>query len=567
MKHAYLSSVLLLAMAPQAAAGLTLTVTPAEAQLSGQNARQRLIVMGQVDGRQVDLTRRVVFQSQTPDVVQVDAAGVARGVGDGLGVVSAAFNGQTARATFHVSHAKTLPPANLELDIIPILTAAGCNAGACHGKARGQNGFQLSLLGFYPDFDYAALTMEARGRRVFPAAPRRSLLLRKASAQIPHGGGKRLEPGGPRYETLLRWIATGMRRKGAGDPAVERISVFPTSRSMVNGDQQQLLVTAHYSNGATRDVTGDAAFQSSESVYVGVDDAGLITAGDLPGEATVMARYLGHIATCNVTIPLPGDMPEAVYAKLPRNNFVDELVWKKLQTLGVTPSAAASDGTFLRRAYTDVIGRLPTPEEAREFLNDPSADKRERLIDYLLEQPEFAEFWANKWSDLLLPNPYRVGIKTVLNYDAWIRDSFRQNKPYDQFVRELLTAQGGTWSNGAVTLFRDRRTPEELTTIVSQLFLGVRLECAKCHHHRIREVGAGALLRLRGLLRADWPQGPRLVAADLRQRRVRLRRDQRRRQTPQHRRDSGALAAVWQGAADRSRRRPPRGAGRLDYVG
>ena len=178
-----------------------------------------------------------------------------------------------------------------------------------------------------------------------------------------------------------------------------------------------------------------------------------------------------------------------VYEQLPRYNFIDDLVWKKLAALGITPSAPAPETTWLRRAFIDIIGRLPAPDEVREFLADASADRRRKVIDRLLERPEYADYWANKWADLLRPNPYRVGVKAVFNYDAWIRDAFRKNKPYDQFVRELVAAQGSTWENGAVTLFRDRREPDEITTIISQLFLGIRLECAKCHHHPFEKWG------------------------------------------------------------------------------
>jgi hypothetical protein len=230
-------------------------------------------------------------------------------------------------------------------------------------------------------------------------------------------------------------------------------------------------------------VTDVAAYQSNESVIAAVARGGQVKTGPLPGEAAIMARYLDKIATATIEIPLAGRVPPEFYTGLPRWNFIDEHVWNKLQRLEITPSEQSGESTFLRRAYVDIIGRLPTPEEARAYLADESTTKRERLIDALLQRPEYADFWANKWADLLRPNPYRVGIKAVFNFDAWIRDSFRQNKPYDQFVRELVAAQGSTFRNGAAVLFRDRRDPEELTTIVSQLFLGVRLECAKCHHH------------------------------------------------------------------------------------
>ena len=378
---------------------------------------------------------------------------------------------------------------SFELDIVPILTRLGCNAGACHGKARGQNGFQLSLLGFYPDFDYAALTQEARGRRVFPTVPEQSLLLKKAAGLVPHGGGKRMEPGGPYYDLMLRWIAQGLKRAQPGERLLEQISVVPAEGKLTYNDQQPLAVTARYSDGSTRDVTGLAAFQSNESVIASVDAAGVMRTGTLPGEAAVMARYMGRIAVCNVVIPLQGSVPGSLYEQLPRQNFIDGLVWDKLQALAITPSPPAAETTWLRRVFIDIIGRLPEPGDVREFLTDTSSEKRSRVIDRLLERPEYADYWANKWADLLRPNPYRVGVKAVFNYDAWIRDAFRKNKPYDQFVRELITAQGSTWQNGAVTLFRDRREPDEITTIVSQLFLGIRLECAKCHHHPFEKWG------------------------------------------------------------------------------
>jgi hypothetical protein len=374
-------------------------------------------------------------------------------------------------------------PVDFERDVQPILTRYGCNAGACHGKARGQNGFQLSLLGFDPNFDYEALAKEGRGRRVFLAAPERSLLLLKPTGKVPHGGGIRLKPDGPEYTVMRRWIEAGLPRRIPGTPKLAGVTVSPDERILAAKATQQLRVTAKYSDGSTRDVTPLAQFQSNESAIASVDSHGLVKTTGIVGEAAIMARYRGHIAVHNVSVPMPGSVPDAVYAKLPRKNLIDGHVWTKLQRLRITPSAETPDHKFLRRAFVDVIGRVPTPDEARNFLADKSANKREKLIDDLLEQPEYADYWANKWADLLRPNAYRVGIKAVLNYDAWIRDSFRKNKPYDQFVRELITAQGSTFKNGAVTLFRDRRSPDELTTIVSQLFLGIRLECAKCHHH------------------------------------------------------------------------------------
>lgn len=380
-------------------------------------------------------------------------------------------------------------PVSFELDVQPILVAQGCSAGACHGKSRGQNGFQLSLLCFDPEFDYAALTQNARGRRVFPAAPEKSLLLLKGAAILPHGGGQRLVPGSSDYETLRRWIEQGASRRLADEPKLVSVTLDPKEAVLKPKEERQIKVTAQYSDGTSRDVTAQTAFQSSEAAIVGVNKAGLMAAGPLPGEATLMARYMYIIATCNVAIPMPGQVSAEVYAKLPRKNFIDEHVWKKLQSMSITVSEPCDDATYLRRTHVDLIGRLPTPDEVRKFLADGGSDKRERLVDALLQRPEFADHWANKWADLLRPNPYHVGIKATFTYDQWIRDSFRQNKPMDQFARELITAQGSSWKNGASVLFRDRRQPEEITTLVSQLFLGIRLDCAKCHHHPFEKWG------------------------------------------------------------------------------
>lgn len=404
-------------------------------------------------------------------------------------VVALALPASPSRAESAANGGETIPAAplvtgevNFELDVLPVLTAGGCNAGACHGKARGQNGFALSLLGYDPDFDFSSIARESRGRRVFPASPANSLLLTKPTMELPHGGGRRLERGTAEYETLRRWIAAGMPRSTANAPTLASISVQPSERVMAAGSNVQLKVLAHYSDDSVRDVTRLTDFQSNEPGVVSVA-GGKLTAGKLPGEATLMIRYMNNIATWKTGVPIEGSVDHAIYAGLPRQNFIDSLVWDKLETMGIVPSPAAADHTFLRRAYLDVIGRLPTPDEARAFLTSDAPTKRAELVDALLARPEYVDYWANKWCDLLQPNTHRVGIKPTMALDAWIRASFRRNQPHDEFVRELVTATGSAWRNGAATLFRDRRTPDEITPMVSQLFLGIRLECAKCHHH------------------------------------------------------------------------------------
>lgn len=376
-----------------------------------------------------------------------------------------------------------------ELDIQPILTANGCNAGGCHGKSRGQNGFALSLLGFDDDFDYAAVVQEGRGRRVFPADASFSLLLQKGAGQVPHGGGVRLPKDSAAYETVKAWIAGGMPRTSATDPSFQKLRLVAPAESLELGQTMTLQVFAEYSDGSTRDVTSTSFFQSSEPTVVSVDQQGLVRAGTLPGDATIMARYRGQIATWDSVIPRPQDIAASKFAALPRHNFIDEIVWQKLSRLNILPSELINDERFLRRVSIDLIGRVPTAEEAREFIDDSRPNKRELYVDRLLARPEYADFWANKWADLLRPNPYRVGIKATQSLDAWLRDVFRENRPYDVWVRELLTAQGSTWRNGAVVVFRDRRSPDEVATLVSQLFLGTRLECAKCHQHPFEVYG------------------------------------------------------------------------------
>jgi len=461
-----------------------LTLHAAVETLKGPGARQQLLASGEKEGRRVDLTRKVAWSSDAEKIVTVSPEGIARAMGDGTARVTATTeDGSKASLTLKVVGSSAPFRPTFERDIMPVLTRAGCNAGACHGKARGQNGFQLSILAFDSDSDFAAIALEARGRRVFPAAPEQSLLLQKGSAQMAHGGGKRLEPGSEAYKTVVTWIEQGMPRTPKEAAHLERISVVPTDQLMAAGAEQQLVVTAHFSDGTAQDVTHLAAFQSNESGVVEVNADGQLKAGPIPGEAAITARFADQFAVNEATIPLPGTVSSQVYADLPQSNFIDEHVWNKLKRLGIVPSAPANDATYLRRISLDIIGRLPAPEEVREFQADPSPEKRAMAVDRLLRRPEYADVWANKWLDLLRPNPYRVGIKAVFNLDGWVRDAFRKNLPYDQFVRQVITAQGSTFHNGASTVFRDRREPQEIAPMMSQLFLGIRLDCAKCHHH------------------------------------------------------------------------------------
>lgn len=375
-----------------------------------------------------------------------------------------------------------------EMDIQPILTARGCNSGPCHGKSRGQNGFELSLFGFDNDMDYDSVIKNARGRRINVAVPSESLLLTKAIGREPHGGGIRLANTDEDYATIIAWIRGGMRRVTADDPTLTKIEIQPDPSNLSPKQDFDLKVIATYSDGNSKDVTRVSAFQSSDPGIVKVAQ-GKLTAGEHTGEATIMARFMGNIATWSTAVLKDRTIPESVFDELPRSNKIDEHVFAKLKSLDVLPSEAVDDTRFLRRLYVDAIGRLPRPAEVHEYLADTQPDRKIRWIDRVLDQPEYADFWANKWADLLRPNPYRVGIKATYSLDLWLRESFRKNLPHDEFVRELLTAQGSSWKNGATVFFRDRREPDEITSVVSQLFLGVRLECAKCHQHPFEVYG------------------------------------------------------------------------------
>lgn len=371
-------------------------------------------------------------------------------------------------------------PLNFANDIVPILTKGGCNSGGCHGKAGGQNGFKLSLLGFEPQEDYEHIVKEARGRRVFPGSPQQSLLLTKGTAQLPHGGGKKLDPNSEDYADLVRWIREGMPYGKDSDPKMARISVEPAKLTMPLNGSQQLKVTAHYTDGSTRDVTKRALYEANEKAMAETSETGLVKLFDLPGDVAVMVRYQGKVSTFRATVPLGAP----VAALPPVSNFVDDLVFAKLKTIGIPPSEIADDGTFIRRVTLDIAGRLPTASEMKDFMASKDANKRTALVDRLLESPDYAEFFANKWSALLRNQRTQpVYARGTYLFWQWIRDSIADNKPYDQFVREVVAAAGDIDHSPPVAWYRQVKEQKQQMEDVAQLFLGTRMQCAQCHHH------------------------------------------------------------------------------------
>ncbi len=375
----------------------------------------------------------------------------------------------------------TVRSLNFENDILPILTRFGCNTSGCHGKAEGQNGFKLSVFGFDPPGDYLALTQEGRGRRVVPTLPDQSLLLSKASGVVPHGGGVRIDRQSEFYQTLRDWIERGLPFGSPDDPQVVSIAVEPRERQLAVQSKQQLTVAATYSDGRVVDVTRLTKFQSNNEGLAAVDDTGLVTAGEVPGEVAVMASYMGQVDVFRALVPR--SEPIANYPDLPEFNFLDGPVYRKLRTLNILPSGPASDADFLRRVSLDVIGTLPTAEASRQFLADDRTDKRRLLVDSLLARPEYADFWALKWADVLRVDRQALGHRRAYEYYQFLRTSVATNKPYDRLCREIVAARGPLSEQPGGSFYKVVTNPGTMASTLSQVFLGVRIECAQCHHH------------------------------------------------------------------------------------
>jgi hypothetical protein len=452
--------------------------------IAGRDACQQLMVTGSYAGGLVrDLTRQVNYEAMPAGIVHIDATGMVTPRQEGEAIITAklANGGPTATAKVRVTNLVQDIPVNFTNQIVPVFTKFGCNAGGCHGKASGQNGFKLSLLGFEPAEDYESLVKEARGRRLFPAAPEHSLLLLKAVGGMPHGGGKRIDKNSPFYRVMLRWVEQGSPFGRPSDPVVQRIELLPKERLMDRGSEQQLVVAAHLSDGSTMDVTRMTQFESNHPDMAEVSMTGLVGIQQLPGSVAIMARFQSHVDVFRVTVPLGAPVEKLPPAK----NFVDELVFKQLKKLGLPPSDLCDDATFIRRATLDIAGRLPKKEEIQEFVADKDDARHGKLIERLLASDGYADYFANKWS-AILRNRRKAPTddpKPTAAFHAWIRQSLRENKPYDRFVREVLTASGEEMANPPVLWYREVKEPTAQVEDTAQLFLGQRIGCARCHHH------------------------------------------------------------------------------------
>lgn len=394
--------------------------------------------------------------------------------------------------------AENTPPVRLDsakrkvyftTDVVPLLTRLNCNSGGCHGKSTGQNGFKISLLGFDPAMDYSAIARETRGRRIFPGDPDRSLLLLKATGLVPHGGGRLLEADSADYALLHDWIEQGAAGPHPDDPEIIKIELSPGNRVFQQRSSLKLRVTAHFSDGTQRDVTHQSIYESNYPEIGKVDREGLITTQSRGGVFAVMARFGEKIAVFQGVVPYHSEGQKKLtgYPSGERLSKIDQHLVAQWKKLGVLPSTPVGDATFIRRVTLDICGTLPTVDEVRQYLADSRADKRERLIDRLLERPEYASFFALKWSDILQNRGSGYGTRNqragTMLFSAWIRDSIAANKPYDRFVTELLTATGRQAQNPPAIWYRSVRSTPDYVESVAQAFLGVRVQCAQCHHH------------------------------------------------------------------------------------
>ncbi len=482
--RAVMTMLAMAALFSSAAHAQSLSVFPPAIQLdNGRDTQRVIVVLTREDGVTVDVTA----QSQ----VAIEPAGIAAWredfkmipQTDGEGTVTVTYEAMSAQVPVRAANIATDPHMSFRNDIQPVLMRAGCNAGACHGAASGKNGFALSLFGYDPGKDYLNLTRDARGRRMDASTPEESLMLLKPTGAVDHEGGERIEKGDPLYEMLRRWIAEGAANDPGEVAGLTGITVMPPTAVLEGVDTtHRFTVQATYTDGTVRDVTDLAILASGDDQTLTVDPAGLATVRGR-GEVYLMARF-GTFAEISQIICIPqGEQVE--WPAVEPKNYVDEMIYAKLKKLRVAPAETCSDEIFLRRVYLDIVGMLPTVDEARAFLSETAPDKRAKLIDALLERPEFSELWAMKWAEILQvkSDPNKLDPKGMYRYNDWLRHAITNNKPIDELVRELLTAEGGNFTQPAANFYLVQAQPEMMAEDVAQIFMGVQIKCAQCHNH------------------------------------------------------------------------------------
>ena len=466
----------------QAIAPVSIAVFPPDVNVQSARGKQRIIVQASyADGITRDVTAQAKVTISDPKIAKIVNLEVLP-VGDGKCSIAVEFEGKTTQVPVDVKDAIKDRPISFKLDVMPIFLRNGCNQGGCHGAARGKDGFRLSLFGFDPDGDHYRLTRELNGRRINLAIPEESLLVVKSIGKVPHTGGQKFAVGEQYYNDLVRWVDAGGPIDPPGIPTPVSVDLFPKSALLDGkGSTQQLIVRAKYSDGSERDVTSLALFLSSNDSSGKVSPNGLVTAGDR-GEAFVMARF----STFTVGVPfivLPKDLKFS-FPPTPEKNYIDTLVNAKLKNLRIAPSTTCSDEVFLRRIFIDLTGMLPSVEEYKTFMANKSADKREQLVKDLMERKEFSELWVLKWAELLqIRSSNQVSYKATLLYYNWLQDRIARNVPLNQWVQELLGANGGTFNNPVTNYYQNETDILKVTENVAQVFMGMRIQCAQCHNH------------------------------------------------------------------------------------
>jgi hypothetical protein len=459
-----------------------LQVFPPDIKLQTNRGRQSFVVQASnSDGITRDVTTEAKAVLANPALAKLDK-NLLYPQADGTTELKIEFGGKTVAVAVNVKDAKVDRPISFKLDVMPVFMKAGCNQGSCHGAARGKDGFRLSLFGYDADGDHYRLTHEISARRINLAIPQESLILEKATGKVPHTGGTRFKEDSELYQTLIRWLDAGAPQDPANVPTPVSLELLPKNAVLDGkGATQRMVVRAKYSDGSERDVTSLALFLSNNDTSATISPEGVVTAGDR-GEAFVMARFATFTVGAQIIV-----LPKGLQFSFPQTaekNYIDTLVNNKLKNLRVAPSELCTDEAFLRRAYVDIIGMLPAPEEYQRFTSSQSPNKRDLLVDELLGRKEFAELWVMKWAELLqIRSSNQVSYKATLLYYNWLQDKIAKNVPMDQMVQELLAAKGGTFKNPATNYYQNETDTLKVAENVAQVFMGMRIQCAQCHNH------------------------------------------------------------------------------------
>jgi hypothetical protein len=465
----------------------TLAIYPQQVQLTHKEAKQQLLAQASLAAHQEDWTRAAAWSSSAPEIATVSPEGLVLPKADGVATITAKANGAIATVQIVVKGSGEPFAWSFRNHVVPVLSKKGCNQGACHGALAGKNGFKLTLRGYDPDVDYDVLTRQAQGRRVLTANPEKSLVLEKASFGIPHAGGQLLKKDSLEYRVIREWIAAGAPPSPANEAEVTGLEVYPKSATLAPNSEQQLVVRAKLSDGRWEDVTRWAKYTSNDEGVAQVEDATGKVKMLGHGEAAITVWYSSKVLYTRLAVPYANEIAPEKFTRFTRNNYIDDLVLAKLKALRVEPSAAAGDAMFIRRAFLDATGSLPSAEEVENFLNDSSPNKRAKLIEAILAKDEYVDYWAYKWSDVMLVTSRKLGPVGMQSFYNWIRESVAANKPWNQFAREIFTSSGSSRQNGALNYFVLHKDPIDLTENVTQAFLGQRLTCARCHNHPLEK--------------------------------------------------------------------------------